>query len=143
MAVSMVWLAGHDRDLNAEARSFLVFSCYTSTHFHTLIRPCPLSHTPAVHHFNSLDALMLLFGGRVSQEARRSCSFAASYLWDPGVVDRLLLLSSRFSNFAPRCCDSRSPWRRYSTPTACVITSLKWKGRVYKGSGLLCCWTFF
>jgi hypothetical protein len=44
---------------------------------------------------------MLLFGGRVSQEARRSCSFAASYLWDPGVVDRLLLLSSRFSNFAP------------------------------------------
>ena len=101
MAVSMVWLAGHDRDLNAEARSFLVFSCYTSTHFHTLSCPCPLSHTPAVHHFNSLDALMLLFGGRVSQEARRSCSFAASYLWDPGVVDRLLLLSSRFSNFAP------------------------------------------
>ena len=51
------------RALYAEARSFLVFSCYTPTHFHTLSCPCPLSHTPAVHHLNSLDALMLIFGG--------------------------------------------------------------------------------
>ena len=82
-----------------------LFSPLLVLHLRTL--PHPQLPLPTFSHSRSPPLQLtgradVAIWGRVSEEARRSCSFAPSHLWGhPGVVDRLLLLSSRFQTSPP------------------------------------------